>query len=127
MSSLMNQFAIEAAANNDTVEYSSIEAIMASITVAFESDECEAVVATRDGVEHRYCRTRREVELIVASPHGGWMKMRCKATVVYFVRVADGHCVGQTAILPRIVSHRQADALTGRGLVTVVRDTIKFL
>lgn len=124
--SIMNTFAMHAAAI-DTTQYDSIETVMASMVIEFAEDECEAVVTVRDGVEHRYCRVRREVELIVASPHGDWMKMRCKATVVYFVRVADGRCIGQTAILPRIVNHRQANALTSRGLVKVVRDSIKFL
>lgn len=122
--SLMNSYATEATAT-DIVSYGDIDAIAASIVIEFSSpDECEAIVTVRDGVEHRYCRVQRDVELTVTSPRGGWLGFRCRATPVYFVR--NGVCVGQTAVLPRISSQREADGLTNRGLVEVVRDTIKF-
>jgi len=98
-------------------------------TITFDSvDECEAIVSVRNGVEHRYLRNQQvwvEVTPDRNVKNSSWSWFSAKCTLVYFV--IDGVCVGQTAVLPAIVSQREADGLTQWGCVTPCRDNIKIL
>jgi hypothetical protein len=97
--------------------------------VEFSSvDECESITSTRNGVEHRYLRNQQvwvEVTPDRQTKNSSWTWFSAKCTLVYFVQ--NGVCIGQTAILPAIVSQREADGLTQWGSVQPCNDNVKLL
>ena len=139
--SLMNMFAIEATAANTTnnpvptaietatamptATDTSLDAIMASIVIEFDSvDECESIVVEKDGVEYRFSRTQHQVE-VTPERNYGWARFSAKCTIVHFVK--GGIFIGQTAILSEVRCTREAYNLVKWGVVEVCNDRVKFL
>lgn len=89
-----------------------------------DENECESTTVEKDGVEYRFSRTQRNVE-VTPERNYGWARFSAKCTIVHFVK--NGALIGQTAILTDVRCAREAYNLVKWGVVEVCNDRVKFL